>query len=180
MSISDQITRLQNAKASIKTSIENKGVTVPNSGGLKGIDVAAVLGIVGGDANKNLEVLSSIKEEDIAKTKELISNNFCQCDLIEGSENLHIIIEAKYKDTQRPVYFSGLKENVTSLKDAAKSPCSYAYFEKNGIKILFFGATQILNTPSCNQMINFFPGTEEGRQNLITTIKNLKSKLQLL
>ena len=30
MSISDQITRLQNAKASIKTSIENKGVTVPN------------------------------------------------------------------------------------------------------------------------------------------------------
>lgn len=85
-------------------------------------------------------------------------------------------IEAKYKDTQRPVYFSGLKENVTSLKDAAKSPCSYAYFEKNGIKILFFGATQILNTPSCNQMINFFPGTEEGRQNLITTVKNLKSK----
>ena len=30
MSISDQITRLQNAKASIKTSIENKGVTVPD------------------------------------------------------------------------------------------------------------------------------------------------------
>ena len=27
-----------------------KGVTVPNSGGLKGIDVAAVLGIVGGNA----------------------------------------------------------------------------------------------------------------------------------
>lgn len=31
MSISDQITRLQNAKASIKTSIENKGVTVPDN-----------------------------------------------------------------------------------------------------------------------------------------------------
>ena len=30
MSISDQITRLQNAKANIKTSIENKGVTVPD------------------------------------------------------------------------------------------------------------------------------------------------------
>ena len=28
-----------------------KGVTVPNSGGLKGIDVAAVLGVVGGNAN---------------------------------------------------------------------------------------------------------------------------------
>ena len=28
-----------------------KGVTVPNSGGLKGIDVAAILGIVGGNGN---------------------------------------------------------------------------------------------------------------------------------
>ncbi len=33
------------------------GVTVPNSGGLRGIDVAAVLGIVGGDAERELAVL---------------------------------------------------------------------------------------------------------------------------
>ena len=92
-----------------------KGVTVPNSGGLKGIDVAAVLGIVGGDANKNLEVLSSIKEEDIAKTKELISNNFCQCDLIEGSENLHIIIEAKYKDSSALVEIKNAHTNITKI-----------------------------------------------------------------
>lgn len=37
-----------------------KGVTVPNSGGLKGIDVAAILGIVGGNADKALEVLSEV------------------------------------------------------------------------------------------------------------------------
>ena len=34
-----------------------KGVTVPNSGGLKGIDIAALLGITGGNADKALEVL---------------------------------------------------------------------------------------------------------------------------
>ena len=33
------------------------GVTVPNSGGLKGIDVAATLGVLGGDASRDLEVL---------------------------------------------------------------------------------------------------------------------------
>ena len=49
-----------------------KGVTVPNSGGLKGIDVAAVLGIVGGNADKALEVLEEIRPEHIEKTKELI------------------------------------------------------------------------------------------------------------
>ncbi|MDA0082242.1 hypothetical protein OFS05_01445 [Brachyspira hyodysenteriae] len=60
-----------------------KGVTVPNSGGLKGIDTAAILGLVGGDANKNLEVLSTVKQEDIEKTKELLNSKFCTCELIE-------------------------------------------------------------------------------------------------
>lgn len=31
-----------------------KGVTVPNSGGLKGIDTAALLGIIGGNADMQL------------------------------------------------------------------------------------------------------------------------------
>ena len=35
-----------------------KGVTVPNSGGQKGIETAAVLGMVGGDADKILEVIA--------------------------------------------------------------------------------------------------------------------------
>ena len=34
-----------------------KGVVVPNSGGLRGMDVAAVLGIVGGDPDQELAVL---------------------------------------------------------------------------------------------------------------------------
>ena len=46
-----------------------KGVTVPNSGGLKGIDVAAVLGIVGGNADRALEVLSEVTPEDIARAQ---------------------------------------------------------------------------------------------------------------
>ena len=37
-----------------------KGVTVPNSGGMKGIDVAAALGVVGGDADSQLEVLEKV------------------------------------------------------------------------------------------------------------------------
>lgn len=48
-----------------------KGVTVPNSDGQKGIDVAAILGIVGGDASRELEVLESVKPEDVEKTREL-------------------------------------------------------------------------------------------------------------
>lgn len=68
-----------------------KGVTVPNSGGLRGIDVAAVLGIVGGDADRELEVLEGISQEDIEKTKQLVREGFCSCRLQEGVENLYIV-----------------------------------------------------------------------------------------
>lgn len=68
-----------------------KGVTVPNSGGLKGIDVAAVLGVVGGDASKELEVLEGVTAEDVSRTQELVAQGFCRCSLQEGVENLYIV-----------------------------------------------------------------------------------------
>lgn len=57
------------------------GVTVPNSDGLRGIDAAAILGVVGGDASKELEVLENVTADNIAKTKELMAQNFCECTL---------------------------------------------------------------------------------------------------
>ena len=66
------------------------GVVVPNSNGMKGLDVAAVLGLVGGDASRQLEVLEDITEADIERTKALIAQGFCTCRLVEDVENLYI------------------------------------------------------------------------------------------
>lgn len=90
----------------------------------------------------------------------------------EWSEKMY----TRYKDSQRPLYFSGLKQDVSSIQAAEKSKCSYAAFEKNGIKIVFLGATQLLNSPSFSQMINYFPGTEKAKKELIQTVKNLKNE----
>ncbi|MDO4306265.1 MAG: L-serine ammonia-lyase, iron-sulfur-dependent, subunit alpha [Eubacteriales bacterium] len=67
-----------------------KGVTVPNSGGMKGIDVAAVLGAVGGNADKALEVLENITPEHIQRTRELVEQHVCSCSLVENVANLYI------------------------------------------------------------------------------------------
>ncbi len=72
-----------------------KGVTVPNSGGLKGIDVAATLGVVGGDASSELEVLAKVNQEDIDRTRELVKQGFCGCTLAEGVENLYIVAKVQ-------------------------------------------------------------------------------------
>lgn len=90
-----------------------QGVTVPNSGGLKGIDVAATLGVVGGKATKCLEVLSSVTEDDIAKTKELVSQGFCTCSLVEGKDNLFVRVTAEGAGHQAVVEVSESHTNIT-------------------------------------------------------------------
>lgn len=68
-----------------------KGVTVPNSGGLRGIEAAAILGLVGGNPEKELEVLESVVEEDISETRRLMEDGFCTVSLAEDVENLYIV-----------------------------------------------------------------------------------------
>ena len=99
-----------------------QGVTVPNSGGLKGIDVAATLGAVGGDAESGLEALSKITEEQIKKTKQLVDSGFCTCSLVDGKDNLYIRVTAKSGGDTAVVVVSEKHTNIV-------------YVEKNG-KIL--------------------------------------------
>lgn len=61
-----------------------KSVTVPNSGGMRGVGAAAVLGVVGGDAGRELQVLESLTQEQIAKAKQLLSGVFFTCKAREG------------------------------------------------------------------------------------------------
>ncbi len=51
-----------------------KSVIVPHTNGLRGIDAAASAGIVAGRADKELEVLSTITEEDQKKISEFMKN----------------------------------------------------------------------------------------------------------
>lgn len=67
-----------------------KGVLVPNSGGLKGVKIAAILGAVGGDPDAELEVLMSLTDEQIALAQKLEKEDFCQFELIPNVPNLYI------------------------------------------------------------------------------------------
>ena len=72
-----------------------KSVTVPNSGGMHGIEPAAVLGAVGGDASSALEVLESVDDAARARAAELLANDgYCAVSLAQGVPNLYIDIRA--------------------------------------------------------------------------------------
>jgi L-cysteine desulfidase len=71
-----------------------KGVIIPTTRNLRGISAAAILGAVGGDADRKLEVLSNISEDNLEETKLLIEKGICEEKLLDKSAKLHIIIRA--------------------------------------------------------------------------------------
>ena len=92
------------------------GVTVPNSGGMKGIDVAATLGILGGDANRDLEVLESVTAEHIAAAKGLLERGFCSCSLVQNVENLYILIRLTAGSEEAVVEIRNYHKNITRIE----------------------------------------------------------------
>ena len=72
-----------------------KGVTVPNTNGMKGVEAATAIGTIAGDSSLGLEVLSKVTDEDIKAAKCMLDNNIIKVSLKEGVENLDIEIVAE-------------------------------------------------------------------------------------
>lgn len=73
-----------------------KGVVVPNSGGRKGIAVAAALGALGGNADLQLEALTPVTEAHVQQADDYIAKGACQCGLLEGVPGLRIEVTASH------------------------------------------------------------------------------------
>lgn len=93
-----------------------KGVRVPNSGGLKGVETAVILGALAGDSDKKLEILESITEKDRLDARELLDKDFCRCILVEGVGNLFLKIRAVHKEQWAEVTIEHAHTNITSIK----------------------------------------------------------------
>ena len=93
-----------------------KGVKVPNSGGMKGVEAAAVLGAVGGDPDQALEVLETVGPEDLEKTKRLLAEGFCDCALKEGVANPYIEARAVKGSGEAVVVIEGEHTNIVRIE----------------------------------------------------------------
>lgn len=93
-----------------------KSVVVPNSGGEKGIDIAAVLGTISGKCDSGLEVLEGITQEDRIRAKELVKEGFCSCGLQEDVGNLYVRIEASGGGHRAEAVISDYHTHVARIK----------------------------------------------------------------
>lgn len=72
-----------------------KGVYIPNGGELRGVDAAAILGALGGNADRMLEVLLELPDGVLDETQALVQQNYCKVHVIQGSEALHLIVNVQ-------------------------------------------------------------------------------------
>ncbi len=97
-----------------------QSVKVPNSGGLKGIPAAAVLGCIGGRWEKGLEVLNEISKEQQKQAKKLVEEGLCQCSLKEDAPNLYIQVVMKKGSHQVGVTIEDYHTNITRIEKDGK------------------------------------------------------------
>ena len=108
-----------------------KGVVVPNSGNLKGLKTAAVMGIVAGDSDKQLEVINQVSEEQLEKVNELLATDYCKVDLLPGDSNLHILAEVKNGENNVLVEIMHTHTNVVKITENGKVTFEKKTNEKN-------------------------------------------------
>ncbi len=93
-----------------------KSVIVPNTNGLKGIEAAAAAGIVGGKAEKILEVIAEVTEEQKAKMRSFLE----ECPIVvrpaEGDEALDIRMILTRGFDSAVVRISGYHTNIVLIE----------------------------------------------------------------
>lgn len=92
-----------------------KSVSVPNSGGQRGIAAAAMLGVVGGDETRALEVLEGVTDEDRKRCRTLVAEGRCEVTLMKDVPNLYVRVVATARGHEAVACVEGRHTNVVEL-----------------------------------------------------------------
>lgn len=93
-----------------------KSVIVPNTNGLKGIEAAVAAGIIAGDAEKLLEVISDVKQEQIVKIQEYLKSNCIEVKPLDTKHILDIKITLFYDDEYAVVRIADQHTNIILIE----------------------------------------------------------------
>ena len=90
-------------------------VTVPNSGGNCGVEIAAALGCIAGDADRELEVLAKVSDQDREKALLFVRQGRCHCLLAENVPPLYIRVLVQAGIDSAEVELEGGHTNIRRI-----------------------------------------------------------------
>ena len=100
-----------------------KSVVVPNTNGLKGLKAAIAIGLVGGDADAHMQVISKVTEEEKAAAKDYL-------------EKTEITIECPESPRMLDIRLTGYKGEDTAVVHIANNHSNIVYIAKNDTVLL--------------------------------------------
>lgn len=98
-----------------------KGVYIPNGGELRGVDAAAILGALGGNAARMLEVLLDLPDGVLDETQALMQQNYCKVHVIQGSEALHLIVNVQADGQTAEVELKNAHTHIVRIEKNGES-----------------------------------------------------------
>ena len=93
-----------------------KSVIVPHTGGLRGIEAAAAAGIIAGDAKRQLEVISSVTEQEIEETRKYLETACLHVDFSKSPLIFDIGITVFHGEDQAYVRIVDYHTNVVTIR----------------------------------------------------------------
>lgn len=98
-----------------------KSVVIPNSGGKKGIEYSALLGMLVGNSEKNLEILESVTPEQIKEAEKLYHSGMCHVDFVPKVPNLYIEAEVRAQGHRALVAVKNSHTHIVKIEKDGKS-----------------------------------------------------------
>ena len=93
-----------------------KSVIVPNTNHLKGIPAAATAGIIAGKAEKELEVIAEVTEEQIEEMKEFLKTRKITVEHVDHGITFEIIVTVTKGDSYAMVRIANYHTNIVHIE----------------------------------------------------------------
>lgn len=90
-------------------------VTIPGTGGLSGLDMAAALGACGGDPSLRLEVLRTIDEKVVEKARAALKQDRIKVNLLKDKRGLFVRCEVSGNGHRAEAIIEGLHDNISFM-----------------------------------------------------------------
>ena len=91
-------------------------VTIPNSGGMTGIESAVTLGALGGNAEWKMEVLESVDGGHVEAAKRFLAEKRCRVEYLESDNPLHFTVELTANGESVEVEVCHSHTNIVAVK----------------------------------------------------------------
>jgi len=92
-----------------------KGVVVPNTNGMKGIETAVAIGMISGDSSQGLEVLSCVDSAGVSQAEAYLKKRIIEVSLLKTKAKLHFIVTMFANDHSSSVEIIHAHTNIVTI-----------------------------------------------------------------